>query len=69
VRKKLSPGQRIRVYLIERDMRQGELAAQLGLSESRLSKILSGKYPVSLEEAFRIENTTGIPARDFARVA
>ena len=69
MRKKLTIRQRVRVYLAERDLTQRELADSLGMSEPRLSLILSGKVTPNLDEAFRIENLTGIPARDFAEVA
>ena len=65
MRKKLTIRQSIRVYLAERDMTQGRLAAELGMAESRLSMILSGKATPSLDEGLRIEDFTGIPARDF----
>lgn len=69
MRKKLTIKQRVRVYLAERDLTQGALAGELGMSEPRLSLILSGKVTPNLDEAFRLENIVGIPARDFAKVA
>lgn len=68
MRKKLTIRQRVRVYLAERDLTQGALAAELGMTDSRLSLILSGKATPNLEEAFRIENIVGVPARDFAGI-
>lgn len=61
--------QRVRVYLAERDMTQGQLAEALGIDQSHLSLIIAGHRRPSLEVAVRIEDLIGIPARDFAEVA
>ena len=50
-------------------MTQRELARRLGMSEQSLSMKLSGAVKFSAEEVFELEKHTGIPARDFARVA
>lgn len=48
---------------------QRDLARSLGVSESFLSELLSGKRRVSLEMALKLEQETGVPIRDFAQVA
>lgn len=62
------PGRdQVRDILDERGMTQKELAAQLGIHETHLSAILAGRDFPSLSLAARIEDLTGIPARDFAQ--
>lgn len=60
---------RVRTFLASREMTQADLAAQLGISPSHLSEILNGKETASLDLAVKLEDITGIPARDFAEVA
>ena len=61
--------ERLRCYLKKQRLTQSALAAELGISNAHLSELLSGqKYP-SLTLASRIQNITGIPAAEFARVA
>jgi transcriptional regulator with XRE-family HTH domain len=60
--------ERVRDYLRANDMTQEQLAEQVGVVPGHLSDILNGKTP-SLPVAVRLENLTGIPARDFAEVA
>lgn len=57
------------MFLAERDLTQTALAASCDMRDARLSLILTGKATPSLEEALRLEDKTGIPARDFSRVA
>lgn len=68
-KKQLTIRQRVRVYLVENDMTQAQLAAQLGMSESKFSKVLSGTLTLDINEAAALQRITGIPAVDFARVA
>ena len=50
---------RIRAYLTETGRTQRALAAQLGISPSHLSEIVSGRKRPSLDVAFDIERATG----------
>lgn len=58
--------EQVREVLRSRGITQKELAAELGIHETHLSAILAGRDFPSLSLAVRIENLTGIPARDFA---
>lgn len=58
--------QRVRVYLAQRDITQGQLADELGIDESYLSLIIRGRRHPSLDVAVRLERLTGIPASEFA---
>jgi transcriptional regulator with XRE-family HTH domain len=62
-------GQRLKQVLSERSMTQREMAARLGITDAHMSSIILGKETPGLALAVRIEDETGIPARDFARVA
>jgi len=64
-----SAPQRLRKYIQREKVTQAAVAAELGVSGGHLSDILSGKELPSLALAVRIEDLTGIPARDFAEVA
>lgn len=59
--------EQVRVILSKRGITQKELAAELGIHETHLSAILAGRDFPSLSLAVRLENITGIPARDFAQ--
>lgn len=62
------PGrEQVREVLGKRGMTQKDLAAKLGIHETHLSAILAGRDFPSLSLAARIEDLTGIPARDFAQ--
>lgn len=61
--------QRVRERLKKQARTQGDLAKAIGLSESGLSELLSGKRRMSLDRALALEAETGIPARQFAEVA
>lgn len=61
--------EQVRDVLRDRGITQKELAAELGIHETHLSAILAGRDFPSLSLAVRLENLTGIPARDFAEVA
>lgn len=60
---------RVRKFLKKQKKNQGEFAQELGISEAFLSQILSGKRQPSLPLAVKLEELTGVPARDFAGVA
>ena len=47
-------GQRIRAYRLERHVTQTELARQIGIQQSDLSRMEKGEYRVSLDVLFRI---------------
>lgn len=69
MRKLLTVKQRVRMWLAERNLTQRALAGRLGMSEARLSLILSGKSTPSLDEGLRLSGLTGIPAKAFVRRA
>ena len=50
-------------------MTQRQMAAKLGITDAHMSSIIRGRETPGLALAVRIEDETGIPARDFARVA
>ena len=45
---------------------QSALAKRLGVQEPMISKLVSGKAKPSLQLATRIEEATGIPAKEWA---
>ena len=47
-------GQRIRQYRLEHELTQTELARQIGIQQSDLSRMEKGEYRVSLDVLFRI---------------
>jgi transcriptional regulator with XRE-family HTH domain len=69
VRKKPTIKTRVRVYLAERDMTQGDLAQKLGMSEGQLSNVLNGKGLPTVPQLAKLEALIGLKARDFAEVA
>lgn len=65
-RRKDSASAQLRAYLKRERLTQSAFAAELGISNSHLSELLSEQTTPSLSLAARIENVTGIPAREFA---
>lgn len=65
MKKKLTIRQRVRVYMAERDITQGQLAAECNMSDAKLSLVLAGKSRPSLAEALRLQDVTGIPVEAF----
>ena len=47
-------GQRIRAHRLERQVTQTELARQIGIQQSDLSRMEKGEYRVSLDVLFRV---------------
>lgn len=45
---------------------QLRIAKRLGVEESTVSRLLSGKIKPSLQLAFKIQDALGIPAKDWA---
>ncbi len=60
-------GQRLKQWLKDREMTQRELAGRLGITDAHMSSIVRGDDTPGLALAVRIEDLTGIPARDFAQ--
>lgn len=56
----------IALYLEATGTTARSFAERLGVSESRLSLILAGKRPITLELAVRIEEFAGIPCKYLA---
>ena len=56
----------IRKQLKAEGRSQNQLARDLGISQAHLSQILTGIRSPSLRVASRLEDATGIPAREFA---
>ena len=54
----------IRVLLLRRDMRQTELAANLGVNEMWLSRRLRGAQPLDLNDLQRIADALGVEVAD-----
>jgi transcriptional regulator with XRE-family HTH domain len=64
------PGrEQLREWLTEQKLSQKAFAEQLGIHETHLSAILSGRDFPSLSLAARIEDLTGITGTDFAEEA
>ena len=54
LRPTMAVGQRIRRYRLERRITQTELARQIGIQQSDLSRMEKGEYRVSLDVLFRL---------------
>ena len=67
--KKHTVRQRVRLYCAEHDLTQRQLAAKLGISEPKMSRILSGQCAPNIAELARLEALVGLTARDFAGAA
>ena len=52
---------RLRVARAERDISQGELARQVGVSRQTISSIETGQYVPSATLAFRLAAALGVP--------
>jgi antitoxin component HigA of HigAB toxin-antitoxin module len=48
--------------MLERNLKQKNVAKMLGISESRVSDLLNGKRPLNLRIAKRLRDELGIPA-------
>ena len=58
-------GQRIRSYRTERHLTQTELARQIGIQQSDLSRMEQGEYRVSLDVLFKLLRTFEISFGEF----
>ena len=58
-------GDRIRQLRLARELTQTELARQIGIQQSDLSRMEKGEYRVSLDILFRLLHTMGISLLDF----
>lgn len=56
----LTPGQSVKVWLLQQDKTQRWLSVRLKISESKLSNILSGHETPDAELAKKIGRVTGI---------
>lgn len=61
--------QRVRLCLVEKGMTQESLAHELGIHNSKLSRILRGFQSPTTDEADALAKFTGIPASDFAEAS
>ena len=57
------PGRTLAETIQELGIEQKELSQRSGFSEKHISKIITGKVPISPDAAFRFEQVTGVPAR------
>ena len=55
----IPPGETLLDVLEEHQMGQKELATRMGISEKHLSHIVSGKSPLTLEQAMKLEKVLG----------
>lgn len=67
--KKQTVRKRVRVYCAEHDLTQGQLAAKLGISEPKMSQILSGRSVPNISELAKLESLLGLKAGDFVGAA
>jgi transcriptional regulator with XRE-family HTH domain len=58
-------GQRIREHRLERHLTQTQLARQIGIQQSDLSRMEKGEYRVSLDVLFRILQTFEMSLGEF----
>jgi len=58
-------GQRIRAHRLEQQVTQTELARQIGIQQSDLSRMEKGEYRVSLDVLFRIMGALELSLGDF----
>ncbi len=58
----MHPGELIRNELDAREMKQVELAKELGIAKNVMSEIISGKRNITPELAIRLEDALGIKA-------
>lgn len=58
----MPPGHLLALVLKARRMPHVRCAATIGVSPKHLSQIVTGKVPLSLAVAVRLEETTGVPA-------
>jgi transcriptional regulator with XRE-family HTH domain len=58
-------GDRIRQLRLGRELTQTELARQIGIQQSDLSRMEKGEYRVSLDVLFRLLHTLGISLVEF----
>lgn len=59
----------VRIYLADKGLTQSDLAGQFGYSESRLSKLLSGRLPLSDADLQQFSLITGVPVDELRKVA
>jgi len=57
------PGATLLEVLEDQGMSQAELARRTGLSTKHISQISTGRAPISIEVALKLERATGVPAR------
>jgi transcriptional regulator with XRE-family HTH domain len=55
---------KLKLALVQRNIRQIELAKKIGISESRFSKIVNGWITPNSEEVLKISSDLGIPVED-----
>ena len=60
-----SLGRRLRRLRKQRGLTQTELARQIGIQQSDLSRMESGEYRVSLDNLFKILSALGVAVTDF----
>lgn len=58
----------LKEVLQEKKITQRELGEQLGISESQISLLISGKRQMKLETAFQIANCLKINQTDFIQI-
>jgi transcriptional regulator with XRE-family HTH domain len=58
-------GQRLRRLRKERKLTQAELACQIGIQQSDLSRMEKGEYRVSLDNLFKILTVFGVKLNEF----
>ena len=58
-------GKRIKLLRCDRGMQQVELAEKIGVSQSLLSNIESGRCSVTLDNLIKIHEVLGCPMRSF----
>lgn len=56
------PGATIKEQLEDRGMSREEFAKEMGMSEARVSELISGNIPLTTETAERLEAVLGVPA-------
>jgi len=55
----------LKKILKEKKIKKGELAKEIGISASMLSRILKGQRRLGIDKAIKVSKTTGIPLEEF----
>ena len=58
-------GERIKLIRMEKELQQADVAGSMGVSQSLLSNIESGRCSITLENLIKLHEVLDCPVRDF----